>query len=110
MVLGMIRDAKDSALASSLKKYLNEKFSDLGEVLECELDSKEGALELKLKLPGEPAPVKLALERYELEREGNTRYIVLHEFTSSREWVARLLSRLFSGKRYKIPAAVSALL
>ena len=110
MVLGMIRDAKDNALAMSLKKYLNEKFSDLGEVLECDLDSKAGALELKLKLPGEPAPVKLSLERYELEREGGASYIVLHDFSSSREWVARLLGRLFAGKRYKIPAAVSALL
>ncbi|MEK6806817.1 MAG: hypothetical protein AABY95_09255 [Pseudomonadota bacterium] len=110
MVLGMMRDMKDNALALSMKKWLNEKFSDLGEVLDCSLDSKACTLEMKLKMPGETGPIMLKLDRYEIEKENGDRYIVLHQFSSSREWVGRLLSRLFNGKRYKLPAAVSALL
>ena len=53
MVLGMMRDMKDNALALALKQYINEKFSDLGEVLDCSLDTYAGELELKLRLPGE---------------------------------------------------------
>ncbi len=110
MVFGMIRGAKDQALALSMKKWLNEKFSDLGEVMECTLDSQACTLEMKLKMPGETAPIMLKLNRYEIEKGNGDRYIVLHQFSSSREWVGRLLSRLFKGKRYKLPAAMSALL
>ena len=110
MVLGMMRDMKDNALALALKQYINEKFSDLGEVLDCSLDTHAGELELKLRLPGETTPVLLNLAHYEIQKENGVSYIVLHDFSSSREWLGRLLARIFAGKRYKIPAAVSALL
>ncbi len=110
MVLGIMRGVKDGALAVSMKRYLNDKFSDLGEVLDCSLNTKTSELQLKLKLPGEPEPVLLKLDRYEIVEEAGVRYIVLHDISSSREWVGRLLSRLFAGKRYKLPSALSAFL
>ena len=66
MVLAMMRGMKNNALALSLKKYINDKFSDIGEVLECTLDTQAGELELKLRLSGETASVTLNLDRYEI--------------------------------------------
>ena len=106
----MARGVKDSALAMSAKAYLNDRFREYGEVLDCVIDTKECRLSITALLTGEREPLTATVERYELETEGKELYIVLHEFSSSRQWVGNLLTRLFSSKRYKIPAAVSKLL
>jgi hypothetical protein len=106
----MARGVKDSALALSAKAYLNDKFRDYGEVLDCRIDTKGNNLALTALLAGERDPITVTLERYELQQHGGDTHIVLHEFSSSREWIAKLLSRLFEGKKYRLPSAVSKLL
>jgi hypothetical protein len=106
----MARSMKDGALAMSAKAYLNDRFREYGEVLECTVDTRASRLSLTALLAGEREPITVILDRYSIEPENSERYIVLHEFSSSRAWIAALLTRLFSGKRYKIPAAVVKLL
>jgi hypothetical protein len=101
---------KDSALAMSAKAYLNDRFSEYGEVLDCAIDTRAARLSITALLTGEREPITATVERYALDTEGDERYIVLHDFSSSRQWIGSLLTRLFSGKRYKIPSAVSKLL
>ena len=110
MVLNMIRGAKDGALALTLKSFLNDRFRDYGEVLDCEIDTKACRLTLHALLRGERGPITAAIERYELKSTAEGAVVVLLKFSSSREWVTRLLTRLFTGKSYKLPTAVSALL
>lgn len=106
----MFRGIKDSALAMGLKAYINERFSDYGEIQDCEVDTDAGKLRLRALLRGEQTVLTASIDRYELQREGEDVYVVLKSLSSSREWVTRLLSKLLTGKRYKIPAAVAALL
>ena len=106
----MARGMKDGALALSAKAYLNDRFREYGEVIDCHLDTKENNLAITALLTGEHEPITATVERYELQREEGDTYIVLHEISSSRVWLSRLLTRLFSGKRYKLPSAVSKLL
>ena len=106
----MARGVKDSALALSAKAYLNDRFREYGEVLDCRIDTKENNLGITALLSGERDPITATVERYELQQEGHETYIVLHEIGSSRAWLSKLLTRLFSGKRYKLPSAVSKLL
>jgi hypothetical protein len=106
----VFRGMKDSALALGLKSYLNDRFGDYGEIKDCEVDTEAGRLRLHARLLGERELVTAAIERYELEREGNEVYVVLKRFSSSREWLTRLLTRLLAGKRYRLPGPVAALL
>ena len=106
----MARGVKDGALALSAKAYLNDRFREYGEVLDCRIDTKQSHLAITALLAGERDPITATLERYELQHQGSDTYIVLHEISSSRLWLGRLLTRLFSGKRYKLPSAVSKLL
>ncbi|TXH04897.1 MAG: hypothetical protein E6R07_05865 [Nevskiaceae bacterium] len=106
----MLKELKDSALSLAFKAFLNEKFKDYGEVLDCEFDTTANRLSLHALLRGESAPVSAAVERYKIKRDVAGAYIVLHELSSSREWLTRLLNALFAGKRYAVPAAVGALL
>lgn len=101
---------KDGALALALKGYLNERFSEYGEILECQIDTAANRLSVQVQLRGERERVTASIERYDLTRQGDKRFITLHRFSSSREWLTRLLTAIFSGKRYELPAAVAALL
>jgi hypothetical protein len=106
----MLNDLKDSALSLALKAYLNERFAEYGTVTACTLDTDAGCLTLEASLKGERNPITATLEHFELVRENGQPFMVLHEFSSSREWLSRLLTRLFAGKRYPLPAAFAALL
>lgn len=103
----LAKGMKDSALAIAMKSYMNDKLSEYGEVLECQVDTSAARVSVRVLLRGEGEPVTAAIERYELDKVGEDRYIVLKDFSCSREWVARLMSNFLAGKRYKLPGAVA---
>lgn len=103
----LAKGMKDGALGLALKSYLNEKLSEYGEVLDVEVDTGKNRLQLKAKLLGEKESITAAVERYEIEKIGDDRYITLKSFSCSREWVAMLITKFFAGKQYKLPPAVS---
>lgn len=111
MVLGgMARGLKDGALGLSLKAFLNDRFSEYGEATDCKVDTRNSRVSLTAMMHGEREPVTAVIERYDLEEQDGERYIVLQRISTSRAWLTALLTRLFAGKRYKLPAAVSRLL
>lgn len=101
---------KDGALGAALKGYLNDRFGEFGLITACTLDTKNGRLEIEAELKGEKHPITATLEHFELVREGGKPMMVLHEFSSSRPWLGLLLTKLFRGKRYPLPATFAALL
>lgn len=106
----VFRRMKDAALGMALKAFVNDRFSDYGEVQDLKVDVDASRLQLHALLRGERHTVTVSVERYDLEREGEDVYVVLRTFSSSREWLTLLLTKLFAGKRYKIPGAAAALL
>lgn len=106
----MLTGLKDSAMSLALRAYLNDKFSEYGEVLECEIDTVAARISIRAQLLGESAPVSASVERYEIMKDSQGAFIVLHKLTGSREWLTTLLNSLFAGKRYAIPSAIGALL
>ena len=106
----ILQSLKDGAIAIALKAFLNEKFGDYGQIRECTLDSAKGRLVLDAMLRGERDPIKATLEHFELVREDGKPFMVLHEFSSSRQWLGLLLTKLFAGKKYPLPATFAALL
>jgi hypothetical protein len=106
----LMSGVKDGALSISLKSFLNDRFHDFGEVLDCEVDTRATRLQVHVRLKGETEPITAAIERYEIKDTPDGRVVVLHKFSTSREWITKLLTRIFSGKQYKLPSAVSKLL
>lgn len=106
----MLTGLKDSAMSLALKAYLNEKFKEYGEVLDCDIDTTTGCISLHALLHGETSPVSASVDQYEVKRDHEGPYIVLHKFGSSRAWLTTLLNSLFGNKRYPIPSALSILL
>lgn len=110
MLARMAKTMKDGAIAVALKTYVNDKFAEYGEVLECQVDTTRSRLTVLARMKGEQDTVSATLDQYELQTEGDKLYIVLHRFSTSREWLSLLLNKLFSGKRYPLPATVGKLL
>ncbi len=106
----LARGMKDGALGLSFRAYLNDKFKEYGEVTDVAVDTQANRLTLKAMLRGEKEAVSATIERYDIEKSAADYFIVLRQFSSSRAWLTLLLTQLFSGKRYKLPAAVSKLL
>lgn len=107
MLAKIAKGMKDGALGLALKSFLNERLGAYGEVLDCQVDTGAGRLQLRALLKGEKEPITAAVDKYELERVGEDRYIRLKSFSCSREWIQLLLMQRFAGKLYKLPAAVS---
>ena len=106
----MLRNLKEGALELALKKYLKERFGEYGEILDCEIDTKANRLRLDVCLHGETTALHAAIEFYELQQLGEDSFVVLRQFSSSRQWLTTLLNQLLKDKRYKIPAALAHLL
>lgn len=106
----LAKGMKDGALGIALKAFLNDRLHQYGEVLDCVVDTGKGRISVRAMLKGEKEPINAAVERYELEREGEALYATLRTFSSSRPWLTLLLGKIFTGKRYKLPSAVGSLL
>lgn len=110
MIGSLMRGAKDGALALAMRAFINDKLGQYGEITDCAVDTKTNRVTLKALLKGEAQSVTASIERYALEKDGDEHYIVLKEFSSSRQWLTLMLVRFFTDKRYKLPSAVSKLL
>ncbi|HVT37095.1 MAG TPA: hypothetical protein VHE37_16010 [Nevskiaceae bacterium] len=105
-----VNSLKDSAIAHALKGYINDRFGAYGEALDVEVDTRRNRIQLRALLKGETQPVTASIDRYDIERDEQYTYLVLHETSASREWLSVLLSKLAEGSRHKIPAAVAKFL
>ncbi|MDM4768791.1 hypothetical protein [Solimonas sp. SE-A11] len=106
----MLGKMKAGAVSLALKAFIGDRFGEYGEIEELKVDLDAARLTLRALLRGERQSVTVSVEHYELQQEGADVYIVLRGFSSSREWLTLLLTKLFRDKRYKIPAAAAKLL
>lgn len=110
MLIKFASSVKDSAIGMALKSYLNDRFAEYGEILECQIDTAANRLTLKAMLKGEVEAIHAAVERYVIEEDGADNFIVLKRFSCSRPWVELLLNRFLNDQRYKLPSAVASFL
>jgi predicted transcriptional regulator len=106
----LAKGMKDGALGIALKAYLNDRLNAYGEVLDCSVDTGKGRIAVRALLKGEKEAINVAVEKYELAREGEQVFATLRSFSSSRPWLTLLLGKLLTDKRYKLPSAVGGLL
>lgn len=101
---------KDSALTLALKTYIGDRFSAFGTLEDCQIDTRNSRILISAHLKGEHELIEVRVDRYQLERRGGDRVIILNRIHSNREWVGLLLTRLMADKPLKLPAALAALL
>ena len=109
-MLNKLKGMKDGAIALFIRSFANEKLSQYGAIDDCQVDTAGARVQLRLRLKGELEPITVAIERYELERIGDERFIRLKSFSCSREWIGVALNQRLADKQFKLPGAVASLL
>ncbi|MGE4291072.1 MAG: hypothetical protein AB7E32_02570 [Desulfovibrio sp.] len=91
-MLEKLRQIKDRGLSAALRLALNEKFSRYGKISNLRLDTSAHRLLVDVHLEGEIQETTLAVEEYELLRDGDAAVIRLGNITASRAWLERVMN------------------
>lgn len=102
--------AKDAITSRSAQAFINQRIGRYGEVRSLRLDSKNKSGEVVCLLHGEPEPITLRLEGYELRRSGGETFIRLGRFTCSRPWLENLLNDYGRDREVPVPGWAAAAL
>ena len=101
-------ETTDSAKSNALRMSLENLLEGEGKVESFKIDTTAKSCFADLKLDGESESIRIDVNRYSVECNGADRYIVIHEATTSRKWLNRLLTP-FIPYRFKVPEQYGAL-
>lgn len=94
---------KDKLVSKGAEKVINSLFEDIGKISDLAIDSKNKAIRLVVDLKGETRPLSLDIREYEILEEGSHYFIIVHRFSSSRDWMNTAFEKFFKGMKLPIP-------
>lgn len=95
---------KDKLVSAGIEKAFNFYLEDIGEISDFAIDSAYKTMDFSISLKGEPEPVRLLIREYELTKEREKQYIIIHDLSASRQWINILFDKFLKGKKIEIPA------
>jgi len=101
---------KDAALEKGLLLFLRPKLRRYGELRHLTLDTSKKILTAEIDLLGDPAPLTISQARYELEKDGEHLFLIVHDVKVSNQWIQNLVEDHFAQVRLKVPDSMGALL
>jgi len=106
-----IKGGKDTALSVMVKKAVNIKIKEIGEMVEFKLDSIGKTIECEVMLKGEKEPLKVHVGSYSLyvDSDGKTKMRV-EDIVTSREWINTVLSTAMVPKEFELSEEVAKIL
>jgi hypothetical protein len=100
----LINPVKDKLISAALKKMLNFKLNEIGEILKVDFNSSRKSFSTKLSLKGETCPLDIHLENYRFFKDGNRCLLTVETIKTSKEWLTCLMDAHFKGKELELPA------
>jgi hypothetical protein len=107
----MFSAMKDAVTSKAAQTFVNQRIARYGEVQSLKIDSKQKSVEIVCQLLGEPAPITVRVENYEL-RDGSDgeKRLRIGACSASRPWLENLLADQVRGREFPVPGwAASAL-
>lgn len=91
--------AKDSAISYTVKELANsESFSELGKVIDLQLNSKEKTAQIDILLKGEPESIHVTIGKYLISGTEADGELLLCDIVTTREWMNAVINKVFQGK------------
>jgi hypothetical protein len=106
----MFHAAKDALASQAARSFVNGMIQRYGEVRDLKINSKEKTVDIVCLLKGEPEPVRVRVDSYRIESEGNNRFIKIQACSCSRVWLQHLIEDHVSERRLKLPTWAAAAL
>jgi hypothetical protein len=95
---------KDWLIEKTVPSLLNDRvLKPYGELSAFKFDSNQRTAEGELLLHGEREPIHVRIGAYELVTEGTRTYVVIKQFSTSRDWITRLAEDFVIGRRFALP-------
>jgi hypothetical protein len=109
--MGLFSRAKDRALEKVALPFLNTKLlAPYGRATHLHLDSKAKSIRVEVELNGENSPVEIEILKYEIRKQGDRYFALVHEIRTSREWLTTLAATQLRDARFELPAQLGRLL
>lgn len=102
---------KDAVTSKAAQTFVNQRIARYGEVQSLKIDSKRKSVEVVCQLLGEPTPITVRLDNYDL-RDGpdGGKLLRVGSCSASRPWLENLLTDQAIGREFPVPGwAASAL-
>jgi hypothetical protein len=106
----MFNAAKDAFTSKAAQTFINQRIARYGQVEALKIDSRNKTMEMSCQLTGEPTPVFVRVQNYDL-REGDGKKILrIGTCVCSRPWLQNLLNDFASGREVPVPSWAAAAL
>jgi hypothetical protein len=103
VIKNILNRGKDLAISIAIKKVVNLKIKQFGEVLKSDFDSTTKTIDIEVWLKGEKDILKVFVDKYSIKEENNKHYLIVNNITSSREWLTSVLEKYVTNKKFQIP-------
>jgi len=105
-----LKKGVDRSASRLVLTLLQERVAPYGVLKDLALDSKAKQITVQIELNGESVPLDVMVERYELEAEGEERFLVIRFIRSSRPWITQLLNDFLVGRRFPLPSKYAGMI
>ena len=106
----MFSAARDAIASKAAQSFINQRIARYGEVRTLSLDSRNKTAEVVCALRGEPQPISVRVERYELHERDGQKFVRLGRCSCNREWLQNLLTDFGHQREIPVPPWAAAAL
>ncbi len=106
----MFNAAKDVLASRAAQSWANNLIARYGEVQNLKIDSRGKTLEASCLLDGEVTPITIKVEHYEVETDGDKKFLRATRFSCTRPWLQNVLMDFGPRQRIELPAWAAAAL
>ena len=106
----MFNAAKDALASRGAQTWANTLIARYGQVQELKIDSRLKTVAVTCLLEGEVTPITIKVENYEVETEGDKKFIRANGFKCTRPWLQKVLMDFGTKQRIALPPWAAAAL
>lgn len=99
----MFDAAKNYVASQAARKYVENLLARYGKLHDLKIDAKQRTVRLECMLHGEPQPMVVIVEEYNLENREGRHFARVVRCTCSRAWAQNLAEDFVIGREIEIP-------
>jgi hypothetical protein len=101
--MSIIKLIKDDFFSFVIRTIAKIKIKRYGEMLDFQIDSENHKILIKVSLKGEPEPLIITVNKYEIVKELDQEYLEIKSVTTSKEWMNLLIEDFLKDQRFPLP-------
>ena len=109
-MLSVLNPIKDKVISTALKRALNCRLAEIGEILSVDFNSSVRSLSARLALKGEEKPLDIYLENYRILQDGGRCLLTIGKIRTSKEWLNHLFEIHLKTQKLELPSHLAPII